>query len=444
MMTELFRIPFRWPHTVMIAVVATWLVFGVFMPFTTVNSEATWRGVSAMCLFVVAFVLGSVAVKVTAPARSSIHPSPISSKINLHLLFTLVSAIAAVGIFMRVYDYTILRGFSFSLASGQENRFADLQTLYGAGGTNASILSLIAAPLSACAIFPTLICFIMTSPRLWQKAVAYAMFGFPAFEAAFFRGGSVGLFFSLIFLFCIFGYRRKGRPVRANTKLVFVALAISVFLAGGLMFVSRVTRMFGSNLAYLSASSAGDVVAPSDMTLWLAKIPAVGSLATMFYWISSYVGQGFHEFIYLVDNYGSGPHTGGEVQGALVLKLLSMLFRTAYNPLAWLVNPRAGKYQTIFGDVFIDFGITAGAIQCVVMGGLFAMAHTSRVRGDRTGQFMDPILKTFVIMGIAVSSFSGALVYYLVAAILVTILSHTIARRSSAPRYGVGSSHNQI
>jgi hypothetical protein len=413
----------------MLTVVATWFVFGVVLPFTTVRTQSSWKGIAVMMLFVAAFAAGSLAVKLTTRRREPVAAPPIGAKVDLRLLLMIVIAIAGLGVALRFYDYINLRGFSLSLNSGQENRLADLQTLYSVGATDASVLSLVAAPLSAFAIFPALICFLMRAPKWWERAMSYVLFAFPAFEAAFFRGGALGLFFSLIFLFCIFNYRQKGSPLKIRTKALLIGLSGFVVLAGGLMFVSRVTRIFGSHSAYLSASSAGEVVVPSGFTLWLSDVPGLGSFATMVYWLSSYVGQGFHELIYLINNYNAGYHTAGNIQGSLILKVFGVLFGTPYDPLAWLANPRAGKYQTIFGDIFIDFGVAFGVIQCLTMGWLFALVHKSRANGHRLGQFLDPVLKTFVIMGIAVSSFSGALVYYLFAAILVVVLSYTLAAR---------------
>jgi hypothetical protein len=86
-----------------------------------------------------------------------------------------------------------------------------------------------------------------------------------------------------------------------------------------------------------------------------------------------------------------------------------------------ILNPRLGKYQTAFGDIFIDFGFFGGCLELFFVGFVFSVCYVRRLRGSVVCAFLDPLFRSFFVLGIIVNPLSGGLVYFLVGMIFCGI-----------------------
>ena len=89
-----------------------------------------------------------------------------------------------------------------------------------------------------------------------------------------------------------------------------------------------------------------------------------------------------------------------------------------------------GLYQTIFGDIYIDFGPIGGIVQSFIMGAVSATAHVARMRGSLAAQMLDAIFKAFLVMGMFLSSFTSFGVFVLLAAVCTLGLGLLKPRRN--------------
>jgi hypothetical protein len=180
--------------------------------------------------------------------------------------------------------------------------------------------------------------------------------------------------------------------------------------------------MYLSTSAYKSQST----IVPSGYMVGLADEPLVGPIFATIYWISLYITSGVFNFTFVVEHFYS-VHTLGATQGEVITRGLSILTNREERPA--FVNPLSGLYQTAFSDIYIDFGVWGGIAQSFAMGAIAAHVHWRRVQGRALGLFLDPVAKTFLLVSPLVSSFTGAGLYYLVAAVGIWVLSWLFTRR---------------
>ena len=430
MLSFFLRLPARWPHVVMLTVAAVWgVVAFLTAPLFEVVYVTSGRGVLILSGYVLAFILGSWAVSVVH--QSSPPPQrPAAPTGGLDMRFAFVGAIicALTGIGLRLYDRLILRGTELGLGEIARRKIDVALT------ANESPIGLIAAPLTGFCFLPAML--VLLNPKLTSKPIRYMAFAialFPPFEAVYFQGGTSVVALALLLLLSVLATRpAPAQPARKKPRrhLTFpqqiglIAAGGSALVLGGWMFTARVNAIAGSVSQYLiyAAGSNANVVVPSQLALRIMDVPVFGQIAFVIYWISLYVTSGVYNLFYVLER-GFIFHTQGATQTQVFLRAFDILTGNATRPSVADSNPLAGLYQTMFGDVFLDFGVIGGLVQCLLMGVIAALFHRARLKGNSAAGIIDPILKTFLMMGVFVSSLSSFGLFVLLAAMALILLA---------------------
>jgi hypothetical protein len=294
---------------------------------------------------------------------------------------------------------------------------------------------------------------VLLNPKLVGRngrLAAFAVALYPPFESVFFQGGTSGVALALFLLISVLATRpgvaaakpqprRKRRHLTVPQQLAVITFGLGGMLLGGALFTSRVKLMAGSISQYLlfAAGSNANIVVPSQLALRLVDVPFFGQIAFVIYWISLYVTSGVYNLLFVLDR-GIPFHTGGETQAQVFIRAFDILTGNGTRPSITEANPLAGLYQTMFGDVFLDFGIVGGVVQCLAMGVVAALVHRARLRGNFAAQVIDPVLKTFLLMGIFVSSLSSFGLFVLIAALVVIGVSAFAPKTAAGGAYQLG------
>lgn len=421
MLAFLLRLPARWPHTIILVMAIGWsfLAF-VTAPLMRIAYQSSWRGGALLLAYVCTFMLGSWVVSRLGAAREAPAPAPRkSAEPNLRFAFVFAMFMSILGIGLRLYDRVILRNMTFGIEEISRRKI-DIGLLAGD-----SALGLISGPITGFCFLPALL--VLISPKLvdvrW-KFTSFLIAAFVPFDALFFQGGTSGVAYALLLLLSVMATRPpapgKKRALSFKAKIGFIVGGVAALLLGAVNFAARVANFADSLSQYLLYASASttNVLIPSSYTLKYVDHPVLGQPIFMAYWASSYIVQGVYNFLFVVD-YSGIYHTWGATQGQLFLRAFDMLMGNPSRVPASDANPLSGLYQTMFGDVFIDFGVGAGLFQCLLLGAAGAWIHRARVRGFLFGQILDPILKTYLLMGIFVSSLSSYGLFFLLAAIIL-------------------------
>ena len=431
MLSFFLRLPDRWPHALLGIVVLGWTGLALISaPLFDLTYHTNGLGPVVLGAYVLAFMLGSWFVQAAGQGRGRIITRP---PMDYTPLFVVVCAVAILGVGLRLFDHVILRGSEIAIGEIARRKIDISAT------ADQSSLGLIAAPLVAFCYLPTLIV-MLTGRRLPGAArlLAYGLTVFPALEALVFQGGSSGFAYAIIMLLCINSLRNRSdtapttalpakrsrrKPSLAQTLALIAVLAIILMIAASL-YLARITEMTGWSVSqymvFLSTSSQ-NILIPSPLLLQLVDIPVIGSLFMGIYWFCLYVTSGVHNFIYVVE-VPAVMHTAGGTQGQVFVRAFDILTGNMTRPPIVDANPLAGFYQTMFGDVYLDFGIIGGIIQSLLMGLVSGLVHRARLHGRLAGQILDPVLKTFVMMGVFVSSLSAFGLFILIAALCVLVM----------------------
>lgn len=430
MLSFLFRLPAHWPHVVLLVIAAAWGILAVLTaPLFEVVYVTSGRGVMILCGYILAFVLGSWAVSAAAPAGGAAARARNAARGRPDLRFALVctSVLAMTGIALRLYDRLILRSADVTL-SDIARRKLDIAVT-----ASDSPLGVIAAPLTGFCFLPAML--ILLNPKLVGprvKIVAFMIALFPPVETVVFQGGTSGVALALFLLLSVMATRplapagssrKKRRHLTPGQQFGLLAFGIGGLSLGGALFTARVHAMTGSISQYLlyAAGPSGNIVIPSQTALSLVDIPVLGQIGFVIYWISLYLTSGVYNLMFVLER-GFIFHTDGAIQAQVFLRAFDILTGNPSTVSASDANPLIGLYQTMFGDVYLDFGVVGGLVQCLLMGVIAAMVHRARLNGNFAAQLIDPILKTFLLMGIFVSSFSSTGLFVLLAAMVLLVL----------------------
>lgn len=437
MFSFFLRLPDRWPHDLMIVVALGWTGLAlVSSPLFDLTYTTNGFGAAVLIAYIVAFILGSWGVS-AADRGSSSRQVQTRAPADYTPLFVAVCLLAILGVSLRLFDHLILRDADLAIAEIARRKIDVSAT------ADQSPLGLIAAPMVAFCYFPMLL-LALNSRRLPGPArlLAYVLVAFPALEAFFFQGGAMGAGYALIMLLCIHSVRRSqqsgGRPLRRSIltgrQQVFSGAAVAIIVVGAAaLYQARIGELTGWSvsqyLLYLQISSQ-NILVPSTLLLTLSDIPIIGSIFAGIYWFCLYVTSGVHNLMFVIE-VPAILHTSGGTQGQVFVRAFDILTNSSRPPIID-ANPLAGFYQTMFGDVFLDFGVIGGLVQCLLMGIGAGLVHRARMRGYLVGQILDPILKTFVMMGVFISSLSAFGLFILMAGLGVLVLGIFLPRTTPA------------
>lgn len=440
MLTFLLRLPAQWPHVVIFVIAVGWSLLALITaPLMSIAYQSSWRGGALLIAYVGAFMLGSWIVSRLGRGPRPVHP-PRSPRSQPNLRFALLFAmlISTLGVGLRLFDRVVLRNMSLGIEDISRRKI-DVGLM-----ANDSALGLISGPLTGFCFLPAIL--VLVYPTLvgirW-KIVAFMIAAFIPLDALFFQGGTSGVAYTLILFLSVLATRpassRKKKALSWGAKIGLITAGFAALILGAVNFAARVANFADSLSQYLLYASASttNVLIPSAFTLRYVDHPYFGQLVFMAYWAASYFVQGVYNFLFVVD-YSGIYHTWGATQGQLFLRAYDMLTGNSSRIPASDANPLVGLYQTMFGDVFIDFGIPLGLFQCVFMGAAGAWVHRARLRGAVFGQILDPLLKTFLMMGIFVSSLSSTGLFFLLAALVLVGVTAMVPTKS--PRAEVGLS----
>lgn len=434
------------PHIMLLGLVAFWCA-GISIAPITIQLDEWNTGVTVAILFILAFAFGSILVSLTLKRSNGIAAAStsVSSTVVLRIT-TLLIALTAVGVILRLIDLG-QKGFEFGFFGLAEQRLGSLRTTI----ESASVISILAAAFSSFSL-SLLVIVRLYGDRLPRTTIitCFLLGSWIAVESLFFRGGSAGLAYLIIFCFILFlsgdqHARKDSNYAQGNTRRGFRLASLMPWLLpvavliGGLVFTARIDFMYGSATTYIESRTSGAFYFPSD---WLVSAirenPDIASPLLIYYWIFDYLFQGPIEFVYVVGTFSEESHTHGASQFWVPTRLFSSLSGLPFDANSIIqANPRSGKFLTFLGDVFIDFGTLGGMTQMFIFGALCSYAHLKRQAGDIFWSFLDPLFKTFIIMGLMLNSFSGSRIYFVFGLLVAGIIAASIImddwRRRSQP-----------
>jgi hypothetical protein len=234
-----------------------------------------------------------------------------------------------------------------------------------------------------------------------------------------FNSGIMGVAFtSLYIVFTLFyKWHLTGASVGFKGILILSVSALAVLFIGALNYILRVEFIFGSVQNFLG--NIDSLVVPTPYLLSVINEPIFGPVALSLYWMSNYFLQGLFEFSFLVDHFDPGDFAHGAKQFFVVDKFLSIVGITSFDPYhLTAINPRPGRYQTVFGDVYMDFGVLGVIVQPCIIGFVFACAYLYRGVGKFWALVIYPFFQASIVSGFLINSLSGGRLYYLVACVI--------------------------
>ena len=413
------------PHLLVSIVGAGIAVLAILSPVTFVYGSL--QSIFVIILFFVVFWLGSFSITSFFKAENI---KPCFFATDRHVkVFYICLLLSMLGIAIRVYDFYWIRGIS--LADGVVSMRLSLQSLTYQESSDlaqAGMFSAVGAILYGF-IYPLLIMLVY----LWEsldrsyKFTAVFVSLYPAIES-FLNGGIWGAVF--LFLFFVFAVLHKRYIVSLNNFnrsgfFLFFCSLLMVFVAvvfvGGALFIERVEQIHGDFATYFYNSTT--LSRPSDNLLYLIDLPIVGGMFFSFYWFSSYLIQGVAEFSYLYDNFDTEFLAYGAKQFFVVNKFFSIFGVVDFSSFELLsLNPRPGRYQTFFGDVYLDFGILGGLLESFLLGLVSGYIYVRRKMGFMSGIIFYPFIQAGIVSGFLINCFSGSKFYFLVALLVVWFL----------------------
>jgi len=338
-------------------------------------------------------------------------------------LFRLCFYLSSAGVFLRFLDFFVLRGYNFD--EGFSSLRLSLQSITYAESSDVSRAGMISA-LGAFLYgftYPLTIIIIMfyaSIPSFYRKAgVLLAVV--PIIDSLL-NAGIMGAAFTLLYIAFALLYKWHTLNRKLNIKRVSYAalLMFALLWVGSFNYLNRIELMFGDIQTFFDYSTG--IVRPGPYLFDLFEVPIIGSFAFAYYWISSYLLQGVAEFSFLFDNFNSDDFLYGAKQFFVVDKFLSIIGLTTFDAYQLTaVNPRPGRYQTVFGDIYMDFGVMGLLFQPLIAGLIFAYAYLSRGRGKIWALIMYPFFQASIVSGFLINSFSGSRFYFLAAGIVAII-----------------------
>lgn len=335
--------------------------------------------------------------------------------------------LSALGVSSRFYDFFLLRGFSF--ADGFVSLRLSLQSLsYGEGSdvSRASAVSALGAILYGF-VYPLSVIVVVYWHQVrrlyWRSRFAVILLFAPVLESVFNAGVMSAAFFVLCIFFSLL-YRMSLFGRQLNRAIIYRALGILVVLLwfGSWSFLQRVELMYGSVDLFLIES--GSFARPSTYLAESFGVPFFGPITFAIFWFSGYVLQGPSEFSFLVDHFRPSDHMNGFKQFFIFDKFFSVLglgggFSASD---VSVVNPRPGRYQTMFGDMFIDYGLLGVLVQSSLLGFVAGRLYALRSARHFVAVLLYPFVQSSIVFGFLINVFSSARLYFLVAALLTACL----------------------
>jgi len=343
---------------------------------------------------------------------------------RLLLVFKICLFLSVIGVLVRFLDLLFLRGIDFS--GGLSEARISLQALTYSSDSDikkAGMLSAIGAVFYGF-VFPVTIMLIMFWDEINKKYcyVAVIVAVAPAIESIL-NAGVMGLGFVLLYTTFGFLYRWcvNGYVVGVRTLLYFSFVCFFVLISGAWFFISRIEVMFGDVGDYFFYNRA--LILPNENVLSAMDVPFLRELAFGVYWLVSYLLQGIVEFAFLVDNFDENSHLNGSKQFFIVNKFFSILGVVEFSAYEiTIANPRPGRYQTVFGDVYMDFGFLGLIFQPVILGVVCAYLYVKRMIGSVSAIILYPFFQASIVMGPLINTFSGSRMYALAACLMVIIM----------------------
>lgn len=406
--------------------------------------EDPWAALTVVLLFSVA-AMGGLMLHLMAYSsnasvieRAQVDPLAPFTQLSIRRAYNLCLTIGLSGVLLRGADYFVYRNYNFeSSFASQRLAIAALEMASG-GSDRGGAFSTVAAILFGFALTP----FIFTrlaGPRLSRRdrLLAYFCVAGVGFEGVV-LGGAMNVGFAAIFVAVVFlstgGYEPMGCPRQKVPYAAVALIGFGVVAIASSLFVQRIQIMFGDPLSYLVAlKSASFTEIPEDMVS-LVRDPLIGYLVFSIFYLCDYALQGFAEFAYVVHSIDPFGNWEGSVQLSTPAKFLNRLFDIGINYSAGISNPRPGKFQTFFGDVYIDFGLFGGVIEMALLGFVWGHLYRSRLHGGMLGLFMDPFARTVLLMGPMVNLLSGGKFYFLVGLFVSAVIAEVTLVRAAEYR----------
>ncbi|RBP69264.1 O-antigen polymerase [Marinobacter nauticus] len=351
---------------------------------------------------------------------------------RVYRLINICIFFASLGVFLRFLDFFFLRGYDFSQGlvslrlSLQSLTYSETSDLQKAGS-----ISALGAVLFGFT-YPLAVLVLTFGQNLSSKKryFSYFLISTPIIESGL-VAGIMGAVFTVLYIFFSLSYRWKLKNNYFDFRKLSIILfsVFIVFAYGAFSFISRIDQMFSIFSVYFESSTS--LVLPNDWLMSKIENSYFSTLAFFIFWFSSYVLQGPVEFAYLVDNFNGDNFTFGAKQFFVVDKFLGILGVTSFDAFSITeINPRPGRYQTVFGDVFIDFGLVGILFQAFIFGALSAITYVYRRRGFLWALVLYPFFQASIVSGFLINSFSGARFYFFVGALLLIVVYFLSDNRS--------------
>ena len=404
------------PHTIALCALLFFSLLYITSPLniTYISSSALLLALAGI-IFISSSYLGCALKKTNRPEPYFTNYSP-----RIKKLFIFCFYLSLLGALLRFYDFFFLRGHNFSegLASvriaAQSLTYSEHTDLSQAG-----ILSAIGAiffgftyPLAV-----ILVIFYQSIPTTQRKIGVFLSIT-PIIDSLL-NAGIMGAAFTALYIGFAIIYKFHITGIKLNTKLVFytIAAVIVLFWLGAFNYKARIELMFGDAHTFLNMTNT--LTKPTPFLYDIFDTPILGSIAFSYYWFSSYLLQGIAEFAYLVDHFDTNSLLYGGKQLFVIDKFFSIIGITSFDAYQLTaINPRPGRYQTAFGDIYMDFGIIGILLQPLIAGLIFSYAYISRGRGKLWALILYPFFQASILSGFLINTLSGGRFYFLAAGII--------------------------
>jgi hypothetical protein len=273
----------------------------------------------------------------------------------LNKIFFMASALSAFGIILRVIDKYYIRGATFG-ANMMENR-----ELISDAEINAfSVISSFFYPLVFLLPFVLMLLVKANLYKIHHVIIVLMLSLFPVIDGVLFGARSAILIFVCLILMYLYVLGFLRMKMTFNKLLLFFMFTILFFSFSGYLFDARTTIIGLDSVKSTQISGYAYFMPLNDSYVQLLE-SLRGSLvyyfALGFLNFVQYMGHGFFELLYLVDNFNTEYVLLGEQNFAVVVKFI---YKILGIPFSFDTNNavlvRTGIYNTLFGPIYYDFG----------------------------------------------------------------------------------------
>lgn len=296
--------------------------------------------------------------------------------------------LTVLGATMLIYEFAFLRGYGLNTPSSMIRIYEVNRAM--SGKLSGSMISGVGRLLTSTLIVAWLL--IVICPYRLSRFVWFALLATSAFtlwQQMMFEGGR--FFIAIVIAVCFVAYRmresipgvRRKKGLRWHIVIPVVGVALIGF---GYIFVARVNS--GLKTSYIDAYTVfiSNFQMAADPAAMRRLDGANGRLWFVAYMFWVYVSHGLNEFNRVLSVEGL-QHAFGLVQFPQVGQILSKLLGQSINYNEYANLPNAGRYTTIVGSNYIDFGVPLIWFAALALGYLTARnAHLlSRSRFSSLG-----------------------------------------------------------